>query len=163
VDPDIRGAVTLREQLELHKTNATCSACHRSIDPPGFALENFDVLGGWRDFYRVRQPPQGGWRGDLPNYPNLKAWFAKPVEAWGETSNGAKFDDIDGYRATLLKDTPQLTRNLVRQLIAYATGEPVSFADREEVERIVTNCTKQGSGFRTILHEVIQSPLFREK
>lgn len=163
VDPDIRGAVTLREQLELHKTNATCAACHRSIDPPGFALENFDVLGGWRDFYRVRQPPQGGWRGDLPNYPNLKAWFAKPVEAWGETPNGMKFDDIDGYRAALLKDTRQLTRNLVRQLIAYATGEPVSFADREEVERIVTSCTQQGSGFRTILHEVIQSPLFREK
>ena len=163
VDPDIRGAVTLREQLDLHKKDASCATCHRSIDPPGFALENFDVIGGWRDFYRVRQPPQGGWRGDLPNYPNIKAWFAKPVEAWGQTPDGTPFDDIDGYRAALLRNPQQLTRNLVKQLVTYATGEPVSFADRPEVERIVQTASKQGGGLRTLLHEIIQSPLFREK
>jgi hypothetical protein len=163
VDPDIRGAVTLREQLALHKNDTSCAACHRWIDPPGFALENFDVLGGWRDFYRVRQPPKGGWRDDLPNYPGHKAWFARPVEAWGETADGVAFGDIHGYRKALLRDPEQLTRNMVRQFLVYATGEPVSFADRTEVERIVRAATQKGAGLRTILHEVVQSPLFCEK
>ena len=53
VEPDIRGATTIREQLDKHRTQATCSACHARIDPPGFALESFDVFGGWRDHYRA--------------------------------------------------------------------------------------------------------------
>ena len=53
IEPDIRGATTIREQLEKHRTLETCNACHANIDPPGFALENFDVMGGWRDRYRA--------------------------------------------------------------------------------------------------------------
>lgn len=53
IDPDIRGATTIREQLEKHRSSAACMGCHSKIDPPGFALESFDCIGGWRDFYRV--------------------------------------------------------------------------------------------------------------
>src|SRR5207249_2590744 len=52
VEPDIRGATTIREQLGKHRAKAECASCHAKIDPPGFALENFDVIGGWRDHYR---------------------------------------------------------------------------------------------------------------
>src|SRR4029079_3244104 len=52
VEPDIRGAPTIREQLAKHRSVAACASCHVTIDPPGFALENFDVIGGWREYYR---------------------------------------------------------------------------------------------------------------
>ena len=53
IDPDIRGATTIRQQLDQHRSQETCAACHAKIDPAGFALENFDVMGGWRDRYRA--------------------------------------------------------------------------------------------------------------
>src|SRR5690606_12810139 len=53
IDPDIRGAVTIREQLAKHRSDASCNSCHQHIDPPAFALENFDCIGGWREHYRV--------------------------------------------------------------------------------------------------------------
>src|SRR5205807_4936242 len=53
IEPDIRGATTIRQQLAKHRQIATCAACHAKIDPPGFALESFDVIGGWRDNYRT--------------------------------------------------------------------------------------------------------------
>ena len=52
VEPDIRGAVTIRQQLDKHRADASCARCHSKMDPPGFALESFDVMGGWRDQYR---------------------------------------------------------------------------------------------------------------
>ena len=56
VEPDIRGATTIRQQLDKHRDNPSCASCHSKIDPPGFALESFDVLGGWRDRYRAIDP-----------------------------------------------------------------------------------------------------------
>src|SRR5207253_5813133 len=53
LEPDVRGATTIREQLAKHRQAASCAACHSRIDPPGFALESFDVIGGWRDYYRT--------------------------------------------------------------------------------------------------------------
>ncbi len=62
VEPDIRGAVTIREQLAKHKSVATCASCHVHIDPPGFALENYDVVGGWREFTESsRAAPATDW------------------------------------------------------------------------------------------------------
>src|SRR5262249_54828809 len=52
VEPDIRGATTIRDQLARHRTQPSCNACHRNIDPAGFALESFDVMGAWRERYR---------------------------------------------------------------------------------------------------------------
>ena len=53
LEPDIRGATTIREQLAKHRQIESCASCHVKIDPPGFALESFDVIGGWRDRYRT--------------------------------------------------------------------------------------------------------------
>ncbi len=64
IEPDTRGATTIREQLAKHRRSASCAACHKYMDPPGFALESYDVIGGWRDWYRSR----GKWgsRSSIP-------------------------------------------------------------------------------------------------
>jgi len=84
VEPDIRGATTIREQLDKHKNVAVCASCHKHIDPPGFALESFDVVGGWRERYRVKQGGDGNEYVELTNYPGSKVWLAKPVQANGD-------------------------------------------------------------------------------
>ncbi len=163
VEPDIRGANTIREQLDKHKNVAVCSQCHRQIDPPGFALENYDVVGGWRERYRVKQGGQGNDYVELANYPGRRVWLAKPVDARGETDDGQSFADIDEYKSLLLRDQDQLARNLGEKLVLYATGAEIDFADRAVIEQIVRDTKKSNYGLRSLLHAVTQSPLFLEK
>ncbi len=165
IEPDIRGAVTLRDQMMLHKNDAVCASCHIKIDPPGFALENFDVLGGWRERYRVSKGGEGIDRVKLANHPkdNYHVYLARSVEPHGETSSGQIFQNIDEYKQILLQDPDQVARNLARQLLIYGTGADLSFADRREVEKIVDATKAKGYGFKTLLHEVIQSQIFRIK
>jgi hypothetical protein len=162
VEPDIRGATTLRLQLEKHRTLETCNSCHVKIDPPGFALENFDVMGGWRERYRAEgggTPEKGiGKSGQKFAFHN-----ALPVDAAGELPDGRKFRDIREFKQHLLGDEKQLARNLARQLTVYATGAPVSFADRAQVERILARSEASHYGVRTLIHELVQSDLFRNK
>src|SRR5439155_24323250 len=94
IEPDIRGATTIRQQLDKHRNTPACASCHKHIDPPGFALETFDVIGGWRDFYR-------GTRGkpvDLANYPGRRIFRGLDVEKGGETPAGKPFKGIDDYK-----------------------------------------------------------------
>jgi len=163
VEPDIRGAVTIREQLAKHQAVAACGACHRQIDPPGFALENFDVIGGWREFYRSPNGGDGKQYVELTNYPGKKVWQSLPVEASGELASGEHFANIDSYRQLVLRDHRQLTRNLAEKLMIYATGSPLQFADREVIEEIVMQADTRNHGFRSLLHQVIQSRVFRSK
>ncbi len=163
IEPDIRGAVTIREQLDKHKSVKSCAACHLQIDPPGFALENFDVVGGWREMYRAKE---GGGKNQyvpLANYPDKKVWLAKPVEASGETSGGDKFKDIEDYKQLLLRDPDQLTRNLAEKLMIYGTGSTLQFADREAVEAIVEQVRGKQHGFRSLIHAVVGSRVFQTK
>jgi hypothetical protein len=163
IEPDIRGATTIREQLDLHKNVASCASCHVHIDPPGFALENFDVIGGWRDRYRVKEGGEGKDRLELANYPGKQVWLAKPVQANGETVDGEKFEDIRDYKKILLKDTDQLTRNMAEKLTIYATGAEIDFADRIAIEQILSEVKGKNQGLRSLVHAVIQSPMFRQK
>ena len=163
VEPDIRGASTIREQLDKHKNLAVCAQCHRHIDPPGFALENYDVVGGWRERYRVKQGGEGIDYVELANYPGRRVYLAKPVEASGETDDGKAFADIDEFKSLLLRDEDQLARNLAEKLVLYATGAEVDFADRAVIEQIVRDTKASHHGLRSLLHAVVQSPLFLEK
>jgi hypothetical protein len=159
IEPDIRGATTIRQQLDKHRHTPACAACHRAIDPPGFALENFDVIGGWRDFYR-------GTRGqlvDLANYPGRKIFRGLDVEQGGETPDGKPFKGIEEYKQILLADKDQVARNLARKLIIYATGADIQFADREVVEELVVKARENKYGFRSLVHEVVQSRVFLNK
>jgi len=161
IEPDIRGATTIRQQLERHKAIAACATCHKHIDPPGFALESFDVIGGWREFYRV----SGGGKGfvPLPNYPDRSVWRGPDVEIGGATAQGREFKNIDDYKSVLLEDKEQLARNLARQLLVFATGADVQFADREIVQSIAARMRERNYGLRSLVHEVVQSPAFLTK
>ncbi len=167
IEPDIRGAVTIREQMALHKTQRVCASCHRKIDPPGFALENFDVVGGWRERYRVAtgnsEPGEKKDYVELANFPGRKVWLARPVEAFGEAPDGSTFANIDDYKQILLRDKDQLARNLAEKLLVYGTGAALEFADREAVEEIVSKAKADNYGFRTLLHAVVQSRVFQSK
>ncbi len=162
IEPDIRGATTIRQQLAKHKAIASCAACHKHIDPPGFALESFDVIGGWREFYRASNFPKGGLV-PLSNYPERKVWRGLDVEVGGTTPQGRKFKNVDDYKALLLEDKEQLARNLARQLLVFATGAEVQFADRELAKSIAARTRDRNYGLRSLVHEVVQSPAFLTK
>jgi hypothetical protein len=163
IEPDIRGAVTIRQQLDKHRTNAACAQCHVHIDPPGFALESFDPIGGWRDYYRVSVPTSRG-KVDLPAFSARQPVYRGPdVESGGETPNGHTFKNIDDYKQLLLADKDQLARNLTQKLLVYSTGADMQFADRELVEQIVARLATKNYGFRTLVHEIVQSRAFLNK
>jgi hypothetical protein len=157
--PDIRGAVTIREQLDRHRQDAACAACHLKIDPPGFALENFDVIGGWRENYRSNGNGQTVMI-DGRRMPYLKG---KPVDAGDIMPDGQRFRDIDELKQILLKDKDQLARALATKLVTYATGAAPETADKPEIEAIVKKVRDKDYGFRTLIHEIVQSKLFQTK
>jgi hypothetical protein len=161
VEPDIRGAVTIRQQLDQHRTLESCAACHAKIDPPGFALENFDVMGGWRERYRA----EGGTpeKGLAKSGQKFSFHYALPVDASGELADGRKFRDIREFKQLLLADEKQIARNLARQLTVYATGASVRFGDREPIEQILERAASSHYGVRSLIHELVQSELFRRK
>ncbi len=162
VEPDIRGATTIREQLAKHRTQATCQSCHARIDPPGFALESFDVFGGWRDHYRALGdgPKTAGFG---KNGQAFVFHAAQPVDPSGSLPDGRKFSDVRDMKRLLLQDERQIARNLVRQLVTYSTGATVGFGDRPQVEAILNRAQSGGYGVKSILHEIIASDLFRNK
>ncbi|MCW3100625.1 MAG: hypothetical protein JWL77_6243 [Chthonomonadaceae bacterium] len=162
VEPDIRGATTIREQLAKHRTQTTCSACHAKIDPPGFALESFDVCGGWRDRYRAL-----GEGEHVPGFGKNGQPFifhaAQPVDSSGVLTDGRHFSDVREFKRLLLQDERQIARNLVRQLVTYSTGAPVQFGDRPKVEIILDHAQPVGYGVKSLIHGIIDSELFRNK
>lgn len=162
IEPDIRGATTIRQQLEKHRNTAACATCHRHIDPPGFALESYDPIGGYRQFYRASTRTPGGIV-QLPDYTGRAFYRGPNVEQGGETHDGHSFRDINEYKTLLLQDPDQLARNLTEKLLIYATGAEIQFADREIVEQIVATLRTQNYGFRSLVHAVVQSRLFMNK
>ena len=148
IEPDIRGAKTIREQLAKHKADENCASCHRKIDPPGFALENFDPSGRWRTHYVTRK---GKKKSKLP------------VDSSYEMSDGSPFDGIKEFKRLVLNDRERLARNVVEKLLVFGTGQTVQFADRVEIKTIAENSKDSNFGFRSILHSVVTSDTFLHK
>lgn len=146
IEPDIRGATSIREMLEKHKSDASCASCHVKIDPPGYALENYDPAGRWRDHY----PGPSGRKG-------------LPIDSSSRLPSGEEFSHIFDFQQIYAQKKLELAQNVAEKLIAYGTGAPISFADREELEQLVKNTEKQDYGLRSLVKEVAASPLFRVK
>ena len=167
VEPDIRGATTIREQLAKHQATENCASCHTKIDPPGFALENFDVIGGWRTQYRVvaeRKNWVNNRTGPLAKY--LAAWqygLGADVESGDALADGRTFSDITEFKKLLLDRPEQIARNVTEKLTIYATGHSISFSDHTEIDRIVTEAKSSDYGLRTLVHAVVASHLFQTK
>ena len=158
LEPDIRGAKTIREQLAKHRSLPACASCHSRIDPAGFALESFDVIGGWREFYRL-----SNWTKGAKEIKGVRYLQGPDVDAAGETADGRSFQNIDEFKRLLLRDRDQVARGLAQKLITYATGGPAETIDRPDVEAIVARVREKSYGLKTLVHEIVQSRLFREK
>jgi len=163
VEPDIRGAVTIRDQLDKHSADESCAMCHRKIDPPGFALESFDVMGAWRDRYRANAPDKAPEHGFGKNGWPYAFNLALPVDASGRMDDGREFANVRDFKRLLLDDEVQIARNFARQLTVYATGAPVRFSERPKIEQILEQTRAREYGVRSLVHELVQSDLFRSK
>jgi hypothetical protein len=158
IEPDTRGQTTIREILAAHRDTDTCNKCHREIDPPGFALESFDPIGGFRTRYRANASGRSSFFSGGKTYKDGPA-----VDASGVTADGKEFSGIREFKQHLLNEKEQIARHFISQLVVFSTGGEIQFADREEVEAILERTRDAGFPVRTIIHEVVQSRLFRIK
>ena len=161
VEPDLKGATTIRQLLDKHRVQG-CAECHVKIDPLGFALEEFDVIGGRRDFYRSmgNKDPRVNLevRGRRVNYNKGPA-----VDATGEMADGKKYTSFTEFKRLLLEDKEQIARCLAEKLVTYGTGKGVRAADSAAVEAILAKTRDKNYGLRSIVHEVVQSAAFLNK
>lgn len=144
IEPDIRGAISLRDQLEKHRHSESCASCHRTIDPPGFALENFDPIGGWRTKY--------GTSGK-----------AAKVDPTGITPDGVAFGNITGWKELYRGREEQLSAAFVRQFLTYATGARPRFSDGETIAEVVKSAAQEGYGMQSLMRAALTSPIFLTK
>jgi hypothetical protein len=149
IEPDIRGATTIREMLAKHRSQASCASCHVKIDPPGFALENYDPAGRWRDRYLQ---VVDGRRDQGPK-----------VDASDTLPDGREFKNVREFRTLIAAQPRNLARCVAEKLLVYGTGAPMSFADRQTVDEIAQQAASDDYGFRSIVHAVIASPVFLSK
>ncbi len=137
IDPDVRGAKSIRELLSKHRESPNCFGCHQRIDPLGFALENFDPIGGWRTKY-------------------AKA----PIDAAGELPSGEKFSDVAGLKKILVNRQKLFVRMLTERLLTYACGRRIDALDEPIVEKIVAQLPAHNHGLRSLIEAVATSELF---
>jgi mono/diheme cytochrome c family protein len=130
---------TMRERLAQHRTNPACNNCHSVIDPLGFALENFDVIGGWR----------------------TKDEAGRPVDAAGTTLSGAKIEGLAGLRALLLARPEQFPRTVAGKLMAYALGRRVEYYDEPAIRKIVRDAAAHQYRWSSIILGIVESPEFQ--
>jgi len=129
---------TIRERLAQHRTNATCATCHSAIDPLGFALENFDAIGGWRT------TDESG----------------KPVDASGSLVSGDTVRGLTGLRALLLEEPEQFPRTVTAKLFAYALGRRLEYYDRPAVRQIVREAAASDYRWSSLVMGIVKSPAF---
>lgn len=155
IEPDIRAATTIREQLDLHRDSESCRNCHQHIDPPGFALESFDPIGGYRERYlqflvNPRHADKGWGR----------VVEAKPVNASGTLPGGESFDSIRRFKELLVEDSDQFVHCLTERLLTYALGRELGFSDRDAIGQIASRTKQKGYGLRTLIQELVISDIF---
>jgi hypothetical protein len=152
IEPDIRGATTIKQQLAKHRDIASCASCHRKIDPPGFALENFDVIGGWRVHYRALVEPMPGARAKLSD--------GSPVDSADEWAGVGQFSNFQEFRELVKKREDLVTQNLTHQLFTFALGRAPGFADRQPLKDIATHVREKQSGMKSLVLDIVSSPVF---
>jgi hypothetical protein len=137
IDPDVRGAKSIRELLSKHRESPNCYGCHQKIDPLGFALENFDAIGDWR--------PRIG---------------KKKIDSSGELPSGEKFEDVAGLKKILVQRKDLFARMFTDRLLTYACGRRMEALDEAAIERIVADLPKKQYGLRSLIEAVVNSEPF---
>jgi mono/diheme cytochrome c family protein len=171
VEPDIRGANTIRELLALHAASGSCAGCHARFDPVGVALENFDIFGSWRSRYRGLASLETNENNaedkatdritgvDRAGH-DFAYTLTGTVDASGQLLDGQTFRDINTLKRILASNDRQLARNLLHQFTVYSTGTPVRFSDRVEIEAMLDRCSGNGYRVRDLTHALVQSRIF---
>lgn len=159
VEPDIRGAKTIRDLLALHTTSDSCANCHARFDPVGLALENFDILGGWRTQYRGLEQGERVTGIDRAGH-DFAYTLAESIDASGQLQDGRRFQSIREIKQLLAANPRQLARNLLHQWTVYATGTPVRFSDRVEIEAMLDECAGEGYLVGDLLRALVTSRVF---
>ena len=136
---DTREATTIRELLDLHRANEACNSCHRKIDPMGFAFENFDVVGRWRDRYRRANGP---------------------IDTSTTLSSGREIRDIVEFKSMLMERKELVVRNLARKMLTYATGRKLEAVDRGELDRITSELAGRDNRLQELVRLVVKSRVF---
>lgn len=129
---------TVRERLAQHRANPTCAGCHSRIDPMGFALENYDPMGRWRE-------EDGG----------------KPVDNSAEMNDGKKFAGPEGLRTVLMERKELFVRNITTKLLGYALGRGLTLQDSCVVDAILEEVRKNDDNAATLIEEIVLSTPFR--
>ena len=137
---DAAKPASLRERLELHRTDPTCASCHSLMDPLGFGLENYDVLGRWRT-----------------------AVDGTKIDATGVLPGGATFDGPDELKRMLMERKDQFIRNLTSKVLGYALGRGLTNEDRCVVESIVEQLATDDYRAQTLIKAIANSVPFRYK
>jgi hypothetical protein len=133
--------LTLRQKLALHQERADCAACHAKIDPYGFALENYDAVGRWRDSYEQGQS----------------------IDCSGKLFNKRSFTNIEEFKDGLLAEKDRFARAFAGHLLAYALGRQVTPADHPALDRIVSASAADGYRLRTMMRQITLSEPFQTK
>ncbi|KAF0179812.1 MAG: hypothetical protein FD161_1154 [Limisphaerales bacterium] len=167
VEPDIRGAKSIRDQLAKHREVESCAGCHARIDPLGFALESYDVIGSWRERYRISPAPnqRNGveWFTISVNQRDMRLALGPKVDPSDTLADGRKFRDLAELKRLLLAEPDALARGLAEKLLIYATGHGLEFTDEAVLTDIVHKARAKKFGLRSLIHEVIASSTFLTK
>jgi hypothetical protein len=146
--PDVEGlkeageggepAASVRKRMEAHRKNATCASCHAQMDPIGFALENFDAIGKWRDNE-----------------------FGEPIDTAGVLTDGTTLDGAAELSAALLRRRQEFVQTFVARLLTYALGRGVEYYDRPAIRQIVRNAEPADYRWSALILELVDSVPFR--
>ena len=141
IDPDVRGAKSMRDLLGKHRESDTCNQCHRKIDPLGFALEAFDAIGRERQFYDRKRTLR--------------------IDTSGELPSGKSFADLGELKALLAKEQTFFARNLTTKLLTHALGRHTGPGDRAAIDAILKPLETDGYPLTSLIEGIVQSDLFR--
>lgn len=161
VEPDIRGASTLRELLNKHRDIDSCRSCHQLIDPPGFALENFNPIGGWRD--RFRSLGSGDKVVALAQGKKVRYRMGPQVDASGHLADGKTFEGFQQFRRLLAKDEDRIARTILTKLLVFASGREMGFSDRMEIDTLLQHSKRNDHRLGDMIQLVVNSDIFLSK
>ena len=153
IEPDTRGATTIREQLAKHREVESCRDCHARIDPWGFGLEHYDPVGGFREHYTL-------FSGDGKI---AKQTQGREVDGSSELPSGEFLTDESDLIAALVDRRELFAHNLATKLLTYATGREMTFRDKQEIQAMVNTLALQGKGMGDLLLAVLTSDVFLKR
>ena len=139
IGPDTQGAKSLKDRVKKHKDNASCVSCHEKFDPIGFALENYDATGKWRESYRFH-----------------------PVDSSGKY-NGKSFNDIVELKEILTEDKESFSKGFIKKMLMYATGRKLTFMDQQIIDDVISQVKEENYPLQNILEAVCTSKAFLHK